>query len=215
MVASIASRDIFQRLQQSLAELGFEKSTPQTCCTPITADVRGWIGLNIATDRQSGSVDVGPMFGVHSVSLHSLIARLRGEKYVRCNPPTIVQNAGFLMPDRNVYIAVRFEHSEQLTERVNILRDLVLDVGLPFMRRHDSLAALYSSLSAMKSPSGYEERMCALAYLLGDNTAARQRVTEHVETLRSEHPVLQQDFEKFAGPFLELLAASPTQDSSG
>ena len=147
------------------------------------------------------------MVGIHAAAIHKLIAELRGDKYERCNPPTFAQNAGYLMPDRQSYVAIRFEEPEHLSERIAIFVSIVRDVGLPFMRSHSSLAAVLDSLKTLGSPSGYEERLSVAEYLLGNYDAAQLTAESHRSELLGEHLVLREDFEKFTAPFLARLAA--------
>jgi len=207
MADKVTTAELNRAIQMGLASLGFKKSGPQTCCVPLDPAVLGWVGFNHAR-MDDGSVESGPMIGIHSTKIHQLIAQLRNEKYRPCDPPTFVQNAGYLIPERRTYIAIKFENVEQLTERVQVFVDVVREVGLPFMRAHTEMAAICESLRQFKPLAEAEERSSVAEYLLGNRAAAKEIVETKLDQLKSEHPVMRVKFEKFSTPFLQLLASS-------
>jgi hypothetical protein len=83
---------------RELQPIGFKKRMSGVYTAELAPGYLGWLGLNEATHRGDGSVALGPVVGVRSHEVESLVVEMADRKARSYLPPTISTNIGYIMP---------------------------------------------------------------------------------------------------------------------
>ena len=160
-------------LQQELTALGFEKCKAGIFVIPVNDDVLGTIGLNTASDRSSGVLEINPVIGVRNNRVERLVAELCGDFFDELLPPTIAGNIGYVSPE-NRYRSYLFTEGMEIENAITDMGHELRTHGLSFIRRNADLKALVETMQTARFgiPSVTEYRIPAGLLLLGDHSRA-------------------------------------------
>lgn len=198
--ASAAWRAVF-------ASVGFRKRGGDVYTRKVAAEVLGWLGLNRATGRRDGLLEVNPVVGVRHQAQERVLADLLGERFHEYIPPTISVHLGYVMPEAR-YRPWLFGGDVPVRDVTAEMVDAIATYGLPFMDDRASLSVIVKSMSqgragiaeqlAFRRPVGY--------LLLGEPGRAREQVRVSLDQLGDRADLAAQRFRGFASAFEKRLA---------
>ncbi|MDJ0701106.1 MAG: hypothetical protein QNJ07_14745 [Woeseiaceae bacterium] len=196
-------RDVEQSCESALIDVGFKRPRKGTRYLEITEDFLGWVGINHG--RHPDYLRINPFVGIHCVPLMRLCDDLEGEKYRKGAIATVSVHLGEICPHVDQFI---FCPSEPIEPEARRLSTIIYEHGVPWMTRHASYEAILPILQS-KAPTlgGYPERVAATHYLMGNEKKAQDFVAEQRAIFETEHKEYSPFFERFAGPFMKLMAA--------
>jgi hypothetical protein len=183
-----------------LGDLGFKRRQVAGVFTiDLGTGVLGWLGLNRATKRHSGAVEINPVIGVRHQEVERLVAELRGDRFHQFVPPTVSRPLGQLMPDGG-YAAWLFE-SGSTAAAVELVRS-VDQYGLPAMRSMNDLRELRRKI---EEGWGFQHqlvyRLPVVIWLQGDAVSAIETLDASVGALGDRRDAAAEELRSFARVF--------------
>src|SRR3974390_1349222 len=139
------TKGVIASVQQELGTLGFEKRKAGILTLKIQTGVLGTVGLNTATGRGPGVLEINPVVGVRNQQIERLVAELCGDPFDELIPPTLAGNVGYLSP-ANWYLPFLFSQDTEIGGVSAQLCDAVRVHGLPFIKEAANLAALVEAM---------------------------------------------------------------------
>ena len=82
------TKDVFALLHDRLGALGFRKRKPQVVSLLVDEGVLGLIGLNKATGRGAGILEINPVIGIRNQTIERMVSGCLGEPFDELNPFT-------------------------------------------------------------------------------------------------------------------------------
>lgn len=193
--------------EAALIGVGFKRPRQGCIVYEINADFFGWIGLN--RGMHAGFVRINPFVGIHCIPLMRLYTELEGRKYQKGAVATFAVHLGELSPS---VAAFEFHQESDIETESRRLAEVVLEVGLPFMRAHASYDAILPILEErVPTLGGYPERVASALYLTGDIERARRFVSDRRAEYATKDAAVRASFDTFALPFLKLLNEARAQ----
>lgn len=137
---------VFSLAASQLTALGFRKRAGGGIFTRELAEASlGLLGLNDATNRGDGKLEIFPVVGVRHQELERLVAQIKGKKYHSYFPATISTHLGYVMPE-NTYVPWLFAEGEDNEAIVRQMVEAVREHGCGFMDESASLEAITRKL---------------------------------------------------------------------
>lgn len=191
--------DVAAAVRGPLGELGFAKRAGQVFTVNLSAEVLGWLGLNSASKRLAGAVEVHPVVGARHQVVERFVAELRGERFHPYQPPTVSTPLGYLMPQGSNRAWLFEEGSDPVAVGAD-LATAVSEFGLPFMRETDELEAF---LAWIDQGFGFflEYRRPVTLALLGRDDEASADLRGSVAALRDRDDAAAAELRGFAEAF--------------
>lgn len=182
----------------SLADAGYHPRAGDIYTRQISEDVLGWLGLNRAVNRQTGTVELNPVIGVRHQGLEKAVAELLDAKPHAYIPATLSTSLGYLMPSPR-YRAWIVADEAHVEETVAEMVDSALKFGSPYM---EGLGELRSIVHAMESGAGIREYVAfrlPVGYLLLDQPdRAAASLQDSVNALMERRDAAAESFRDFA-----------------
>jgi hypothetical protein len=178
-----AAKNIISSIHQKLGELGFEKRKAGILALTIHTDVLCTVGLNIATGRAPGVLEINPVVGVRNQQVERLVAEISGEIFDEVIPPTLAGNVGYMSPE-NRYLPCLFTADIKIENLVRQVTEAITRHGLPFAKKAIDLNVLVDLMLTARFgiPFITEYRIPVGFFLLGNSASAKDflsnRVTE-------------------------------------
>ena len=186
--------------------MGFQKRQSAILTIPLDADSFGWIGLNRATGRGSGVLEINPVVGIRNQAVERLLADLVGEPFNELTPPTLAGNVGYLSPD-NRYVAFLFGSFGDVQQSVERLCSMVQNHGLPFCRDNVELLKLVSSMLSTRFgvPEQLNYRIPVACFLAGERLMAMSALDARLDDIGSRADPAALRYRAFAQRLRERL----------
>jgi hypothetical protein len=202
------TKSVLATVQQELGTLGFEKRKASIFTLPFTIDVLGSVGLNTATRRGAGILEINPVIGVRNQQIERLVAELLGEAFDELIPPTLAGNVGYLSP-ANRYLPFLFTEDTAVEEIANQLSDAVKTYGIPFMKKLTDLTALVEAMQTARfgMPFVIDYRIPAGLLLLGNRGKAKAFVAAKLNEIGTRNDPAALRYKGFASKLTERLAS--------
>lgn len=196
-------------LARRLESLGFEKKKKNVFLRPLTKDVSGWLGLNLAT-HVDARVHVNPVVGVRHDALADALASLCSEKKSAAPQPTLSTNVGYL-GEPKAYVQYPFAGSSEDGKTADALVQAVREHGQAFMQRYSSLEAIVGALEAGEYVLPFQVKYkLPLAYrLLGRESEARSLVQKGLRDIEGRDDPESAQYRTFARGFLDVPHVKP------
>jgi len=198
--------EIEQLCKKELATLGFYRKRG-VFIKDIDSGNLGWLGLNRATYKAEGVVDVHPVVGIINTEVEQLASTWSGSNVVRDFSPTVTEPLYFLITGGK-YISWRFFQNGNTAGIVHNLREAVSDYGLPVMEKLGDKSILLEWLLGRpgKLNEAYNRyRIPAVYVLLGEKEKAREYIRSVLEQLSEDpNPYQKQWSEKYAEVMLKI-----------
>lgn len=188
--------DLTSRIGARLSEGGFRKREPGIFTKEISADVLGWVGINLTGKKADGLLYVNPIVGVRHQLIEAKWAKLTGEKPHPYLLPTLSTNAGFLGPRRE-YKEWGFEEGKDNTSIIARLARFVLSTGLQFMKETASLGKILERTDMMV-PDSELFRVPIIHWLNGDEEQVRVTLRGEIAKTRKRKDKTIEDYREFA-----------------
>ena len=194
--------------RERLTSEGFRPRTGDIFTRSVAGDVISWLGLNRAVGPSGAPVEINPVFGVRHQALESLVAELLGAKTHCYIPATLSISLGYLMPNSK-YRSWMFSGDSPVAGVADDLVAAVREYGPPYVKRHDSLAAIVQSMesgegvkefAALRLPVGY--------FLLGQRSLAMGALESSESAIGDRRDLAAQHFRAFAGNFRRTVDVS-------
>jgi hypothetical protein len=140
---------------------------------------KGFLGLNVVAVRGRGLAEANLVVGVHSEQVESIVAQLSNES-LQYLVPTIRTHIGYLMANPGYH--PWFVRPDANEEYISELVQVVLDVGVPFMKQNSDLVEIVKRFRE----GGYADvghkmyRLPVCLSLLGDRAAAAALCREYL-----------------------------------
>lgn len=201
-----AEKDIKSSIKPVFEELGFLKKKTGIFVKTVSADVLGTIGLNIATGRGSGIIEINPVIGIRNQCIERLLAEILGEPFDELIPATLAGNVGYLSHE-NTYRPYIFTNKESIDAIVNEMRDAVKDFGLPFMQKASNLSDLVELMRTVRFgiPFVIEYRIPVGLLLLGKKIEAKEIIDKKMSEITSKHDPASLRYKKFSAQLLKRI----------
>lgn len=173
-----------------LIALGFKRHAHSIFTMPLTPDVWGWVARGSATHLGDGMMEITPFVGLLCPEVERLSSKLRSLPYHRYSPATVQMNVGTLLPPppeipglfQPREIHVTFQPDSDVEAPAERVCAPIRDVGVPWMREHASLEAVYA-LTVANNVAFRNYRLPILAWLMGDLDQARAHLREEYGAL--------------------------------
>lgn len=202
--------EVVAACRDRLGAVGFKKRGGEIFTIDIADGVLGWLGLNRATGRTDGLLEINPVVGVRHQAIERMLAELKGERFHAYIPPTISLHVGYLMPEKR-YHPWLFDGSN-VSEMADAMVSAVETYGSPFMSQHSSLDTLAALMAS--GEVGIREQLAyrrPIAYhLLGDDERARSALMIACEEIGDRHDVAAERFRAFVAEFETRLGVGAT-----
>ncbi|MGH3878769.1 MAG: hypothetical protein ACRDSK_17190 [Actinophytocola sp.] len=202
----VTSKELGDEVGALLAGDGFRKRAGTIFTVELADDVLGWLGLNEATQHtRTGEIEVNPVLGLRHQSIERTVARLRDDKFHAYKPATVAIPLGHLMPENT--FRVWLFRAEDLAATAQDLVENVREHGLPFLRRHATLAAITRQLESGPAEGTMPEYRLPVAYLLaGEHDRAMTALTGELDSLGDRQDAAADYYRRFAERFREAAA---------
>jgi hypothetical protein len=171
--------------RRQLEALGFRRHKPHLFTMPLAPRVLGWVALGTGIHRGDGSMDITPVVGLLHQDVQRVVAICAHLPYHRYYPPTVGTNVGHLTPDRRDLWVVFPPHESVEGPAARVCQP-ISEYGVPWMREHASLAAIYELLSSRRFPSSpmADFKLPVIAWMLGQADVARQLLRNELKRIR-------------------------------
>jgi hypothetical protein len=202
----VTSKELGDDVGALLSGDGFRKRAGTIFTAELGEDVLGWIGLNEATKHaQQGEIEVNPVLGLRHQELERTVARLRDDKFHSYKPATVAIPLGYLMPE-NAYRVWLFRPQE-IAATAREMVDDIREHGLPFIRRHATLAGITKQLESGPAEGAMPAYRLPVAYLLaGEHDQAMAALTSELASLGDREDPAATHYRRFAERFREMKA---------
>jgi hypothetical protein len=211
------NKAVLTLVQEQLATLGFRKRKQQILSLPVSEDVVGFIGLNIATGgRGPGVLEINPVVGVRNQRVERLVAELVGEPFNELNPFSVGANVGYLSPESK-YKPFIFTDAAAIQGPAGQLVGAVRMYGLPFINANAPLPAILETMRTRGFAIDYVAayRIPVALHLLGKRAEADAFVSDELAKLGARTDPAAQRFRAFAGRFQERNHAAAGRNGKG
>ena len=196
------AKDVLRSCESALVSVGFRKIRQQSVVYNLSSDFLGWVGLNYG--YEGSAVRINPFVGVHCIPMMRLIEELSGFKYQLGRHATYAVHLMVIDQDVAVF---DFLPGDDLDEKAKALASVLIRVAVPFMEEFATLDALLPVLRyRVPELGGFPQRVAVTLYLMGDREGAASFVKERRAEYADDEEVVREHFDRFAIPFLRLLA---------
>lgn len=200
------TKSVLASVHRELGSLDFEKRKAGIFVLKVTPDVLGTVGLNTATGRGAGVLEINPVVGVRNQQIERLVAELSGDAFDELIPPTLAGNVGYLSP-ANRYLPFLFTQDTATEGVASQLCDAVKTHGLPFIKKVADLAALVEAMQTARFgiPFVTEYRIPVGLFLLGDRAKAKTFLAAKLGEIGTRSDPAALRFKSFAAQLSERL----------
>jgi hypothetical protein len=200
------TKSVIASVQQELGTLGFEKRKAGILALKVQADVLGTVGLNTATGRGAGVLEINPVVGIRNQQIERLVAELSGDAFDEVIPPTLAGNVGYLSPE-NRYLPFLFTVDGGVEDIARQLCDAVRMHGLSFIKKMTNLATLVDAMQTVRFgiPFVTEYRIPVGLLLLGDHSKAKGFLTSKLAEIGTRGDPAAVRYKNFAAKLSERL----------
>lgn len=170
--------------RRQLEALGFRRRGANIFTVPLAPRLLGWVALGKGIHRGDGSMDITPVVGLLHQDVQRVVAACAHLPYHRYYPPTVGTNVGQLTPEaRDLWIV--FPPHEPVEEPAARVCQPISEYGIPWMREHASLAAIYELLSSRQFSSSPMSnfKLLVIAWMLGQADVARQMLRNELKRI--------------------------------
>jgi hypothetical protein len=192
-----------------LAILGFKKRAGNVFTRSFDDYVVGWLGLNLATGRGDGRLEINPVIGVRHQAVERLIAELHGEKAQSRAAPTISVSLGYVLPEMR-YTPWFFADERDVEPGTVSLVAAVESYGIPFMERYGSLSGIVEAARSglVPVPEQRVERLAVALVLTRDAAAALAELDAFADGIGDRSDPAAARFRSFARALRSRAAGS-------
>jgi hypothetical protein len=203
------SKELIERILKMtgtlLADVGMRKRERQIYTCELSQEIFGWLGLNTATHRSDGRLQINPVIGVRHLGIEKLVAEALGKKLHPYIPPTISTPLGYIMPEKK-YATWLFGEGDVDDLAVAKMVEAIQKYGVPFMRSHANLDAIIEALeSGCGFPTNTAYRLPVAYFLQGQTEKAVQYLRNRLATFGEKETMASQDYKKFAAGLSSML----------
>lgn len=189
-----------------LKEVGFQRKKGRTVL-PLYEGWQGWVGLNSSGWTPRDGI-IYPIIGVICDEVQSTYYDVQPELPGRNFPtPTITMPLGYAadVPELRQWI---FTNDGTVEKQAADLTQAVVDIGIPYMRRHASLDAIRKRLSGdniRPTPFNAEEKLAVTILVQDGYEAARTHIKAELAKISGKEDPSSQYYRTFAEKFLAYL----------
>ncbi len=190
---------VLEAVREELADVGFRKRAADIFTRDLSREVLGWVGLNRATRRRIGGLEINPVAGVRHQPTEELLAELRKNKAHPYVPPSLSVHLGYLMPKRE-YNPWLFKENKDSRPQSRRLVQAITEYGVPFMEENSALEQLVSTIEA----SGYgipeqnQFRIPVMYLLLDQRKTAQENIEKRLSDLGQRDDLAARHYRFFA-----------------
>src|SRR5579863_9021559 len=159
---------------QALVQNGMQRCSPGIALRRLPGGCTGFVGLNKATRKTGGALEIGPVIGVRHEEMERMVAQFSGIEFHDCSPFPIAESIGYLMPKRAYFAWTFSTDAAQNHDTVAMMVEAIVRYGFPYMDTYGSLRAIVDVLQSphkVNSPVKTTRLPIGL-YLLGEKDAA-------------------------------------------
>jgi hypothetical protein len=198
------TRTLFALIEERLVTLDFHKRKQLIFSLAVSEDVLGLVGLNTASGRGPGVLEINPVVGARSQRVERFVAELLGEPFDELNPFSAGANVGYLSP-KSKYLPFILSEAAEPEGVVDQLITAIKTWGLPFIRSNASLPALLETMRSNRFAIHFQAvyRIPAALRLLGRCAEADAFLEDEVSKLGSRTDPAAERFRLFANRFNE------------
>lgn len=191
---------------RKLKEAGFRKRK-HVMTLPLSEGWQGWVGLNSGGWTPQDGV-MYPIIGVICDEIQRIYYDVQPELPGRnFATPTITIPLGYAadVPKLRQWF---FTNDETVEDRAADLVKAVVDIGIPYMRKHASLDAIRATLSGdnmIPNPRVAREKLAIVIFMQDGPQAARAQVEADLAKFSTEDNAASEDDRRFAKTFFEYI----------
>ncbi|MFF0722712.1 hypothetical protein [Micromonospora sp. NPDC003816] len=166
-----------------------------------TADVEGWLGLNLATWGLPNTIQINPVVGVRHVPLeNALVAHARWKTPVAC----VSRPLGYLMP-QNAFAQWAFPSGGDLAAPAEDLATAVAEYGQPFIEKWANWETFSNDISESKLLLDNQKSFVLplISAINGDRVHANHLIRRELDRIAGASDVYSESYQRFAESFMK------------
>lgn len=197
-------RQVDDALREALASREFTPLQDGVFSIELVPEIRGWVGIGLATEKRGGEVDADPMVGVRYEPVEKIV---RSSASVQ---PTVIRPLYELI-EGGEYQTWSF-NERNLATQAEALAEALVSHAIPFFESLTTVTAIEEALRSWSFADRRRTRLPALLLAQGDEEGARAAIERETALLETDGDQASlADYETFAA---QLLAGSDPQDGA-